>query len=113
MTEAVSDQETVLTREGRRAYWQSQVRQWQRSGLSKQAYCREHGLKAASLYRWCARLRAGETTQPGFVPVRLPSVGANGYALELMLVNGGVLRIGAGADPLWVSQLVRELERGC
>ena len=113
MTEVASEQGTVLTREGRRAYRQSQVQQWQRSGLSKQAYCREHGLKAASLYRWCARLRAGETTQPGFVPVRLPSIAANGYALELMLVNGGVLRIRADADPVWVSQVVRELERGC
>ena len=113
MTEAVSEQETLSTREGRWAYWKSHVEQWKRSGLSKQAYCREHGLKAASLYRWCTRLRDREKAKPSFIPVRLPSIAANGYALELELVDGRMLRIGADADPVWVSQLVRELERRC
>ncbi len=113
MTETVSEHGTVSTREGRRAYWQLHVEQWQRSGQSKQAYCREHGLKAASLYRWCAKLRDGDLRRPGFIPLRLASIAPNDYALELMLRDARVLRVGADADPVWVSQLVRELERAC
>ncbi len=113
MTEAVLAQGTVSTREERRAYWQAQVEQWQRSGLSKQAYCREHGLTAASLYRWCAKLDDGKKAKPGFIPLRLSGVVANGFALELTLGDGRVVRIGSDADPVWVAQLVRELERAC
>lgn len=113
MTEDVSEQRGLSTRDERRAYWLAHVEKWQQSGQSKQAYCREHGLKAGSLYRWCAKLHRGEKLKPTFIPVRLPRVTDNGYALELMLVNGGVLRIGADADPAWVAQLVRELERLC
>lgn len=113
MAEAVSEHETLSTREGRRAYWKSHVEQWQRSGQSKQAYCREHGLKPANLYRWCARLREAQETKPGFIPVRLSNVAPNGHVLELVLVDGRMLRMGADTDPVWVSQLVRELERQC
>ncbi len=112
MAEAVSEHGTESTREARRACWQAHVDQWQRSGLSKQVYCREHGLKAASLYRWCAKLGGGEKAKPGFIPLRL-SGAANGFALELTLGDGRVLRIGTDVDPVWVAQLVRELERAC
>ncbi len=113
MAEAVSEHGTDSTREARRAYWQAHLEQWKRSGLSKQAYCREHGLKAASLYRWCAKLGDGEKAKPGFIPLRLSSVVANGFALKLTLGDGRVLRIGTAVDPVWVAQLVRELERAC
>ncbi len=39
----------------RRAYWQGHLQRWRASGQSKQAHCREHGLKPANLYRWCAK----------------------------------------------------------
>lgn len=54
-----------------------------------------------------------EKAKPQFIPVRPPTVAANRYAAELMLVNGRVLRIGTDADPICTSQLGRELERAC
>jgi hypothetical protein len=95
-----------------RAYWQAHVHRWRDSGQSKQAYCREHGLRAANLYRWCAKLGEGPRQGPRFVPVQLPMVG-NGYPMELVLGGGWVLRIGTDADPRRVSELVQELERIC
>ena len=86
---------------------------WRDSGQSKQAYCREHGLKPANLYRWCAKLGDGQRQGPRFIPVQLPRLAGNGYAMELVLSGGRVLRIGADADPLQVSQLVQALERVC
>lgn len=97
----------------RRAYWQGHVQRWRASGQSKQAYCRDHGLKPANLYRWCAKLGDGQSQRPRFVPLQLPLLAGNGYVMELALGGGRVLRIGADADPRWVSQLVRELEREC
>ena len=95
-----------------RAYWQAHVQRWRDSGQSKQAYCREHGLRPANLYRWCAKLGEGQRPEPRFVPVQLPMVG-NGYPMEMVLGGGRVLRIGTDADPHRVSQLVQELERVC
>ena len=69
--------------------------------------------RAADLTEWGDRLLGGDKVKPAFIPVRLPRVAGNGYALELMLVNGAVLRIGADTDPVWVSRLVKELERTC
>lgn len=97
----------------RRAHWQSHIEDWKRSGQSKQAYCREHGLNRGSFQRWCGRLLRGKPTQLQFIPVRLPSVLSAGYALELTLANGRVLRIGGDADPAWVSQLVQALDGAC
>lgn len=94
MTEETSANSKLSTREGRRAYWREHIENWQQSGQSKQAYCREHGLKSASLYRWCGKLLRGEQRRPQFIPVRLPTIPAKRYAIELMLVNGRVLRIG-------------------
>lgn len=113
MKKALSENRELSTQEGRRAYWREHIEKWQQSGQSKQAYCREHSLKTANLYRWCAKLLKGEQRRPQFIPVRLPTLSANRYGLELMLVNGRVLRMGDDVDPVWVSQLVQELERAC
>ena len=113
MTEETLAKIKWSTREERRTYWREHIEKWQQSGQSKRAYCREHGLKTANLYRWCAKLLKGEQRRPQFIPVRLPSIPANRYAIELMLVNGRILHIGDDVDPVWVSQLVQELERAC
>jgi hypothetical protein len=95
-----------------RAYWQAHVQRWRDSGQGKQAYCREHGLRAANLYRWCAKLGEGQRQGPRFVPVQLPMVG-NDYPMELVLGGGRVLRIGADVNPQRVCELVQALERQC
>lgn len=42
-------------REQRRAFCRDTVQDWARSGLSKAAYAREHGLAAHQLCQWAAR----------------------------------------------------------
>jgi len=42
-------------REQRRAFWRETVQDWARSGLSKAAYAREHGLAAYQLGQWASR----------------------------------------------------------
>ena len=111
---AEPQQKQKTSRAERRAYWQFHIAGWKESGQSKQAYCREHHLNPASFYRWHRILRGGESDHaPSFIPLRLPVVTANRYAIELRLADGRELRIGGDADPWWVAQLVRALETPC
>ena len=93
----------------RRAYWRSHVESWGRSGQSKRDYCREHGLNPASFYRWCGQFHGQREKPLRLVPVRI----SNGYAVELTLGNGMVMRIAGQAEPKWVCELARELGQGC
>ena len=97
-------QEGRRTRAQTRSYWASHVESWGRSGQSKQAYCRAHGLSPASFYRWCGKVASGEKAKPVFVPLRLPVVSPGGYVLELILATGQRLRVGEGVDPAWGSR---------
>ena len=110
---ADTQQSKKTTRAERRAYWQSHIEGWKDSGRSKQAYCREHGLNPTSFYRWCGKLEGAETDKPRFVPLRLGVTAQGGYVVELVLATGGLVRVADGADPKWVSRLVRELDGSC
>ena len=88
----------------RRAYWQTHVERWRRSGQSVPAYGRSHGLKPGNLYRWSAKLAKDSATRPAFIPVRLPAVSRTAYAVEVTLPHGRTVRIAAGADPAWESR---------
>ena len=98
------------SRAERRAEWQTHVERWQRSGQSKLAYCRAHELNPASFYQWCRKLLGGESERPWFVLVHLPVAASS---IELTLSGGQRLRCSEGVDVVWVSRLVRELERAC
>ena len=49
------------------AYWAGHISDWQHSGLSQGAYCREHDLSQSSLIYW--RKRLGTTIGTKAVPV--------------------------------------------
>ena len=110
MAETAQDPGTPRTREQRRAEWQRHVACWQHSGGSKLAYCRAHDLNPASFYQWCRKLLGEKRERPRFVPVRLPVAARS---VELTLSGGQRLRCSEGVDVVWISALVRELERRC
>ena len=68
-----------------------------RSGLSIKQFCKDRGIAEHAFYGWRRRLRETE-------PVRFALVDRSGAAhapqwnLELLLVTGERLRIGAGVD---------------
>lgn len=77
----------------RQEYWQRQIVEQEKSGLSASAFCRARGIALASFYAWRRRL-------PGNAPVRfaLVETGATPEALELLWPTGERLRISAGVD---------------
>lgn len=58
---------------------QELVRLYHQSGLTQQAFCREHGVCAGSLSTWISRERAAIT---GFVPVSLPNTSEPGARIH-------------------------------
>jgi hypothetical protein len=80
-------------------FWRERIAEQERSGMSVKQFCKERELTECSFYAWRKRLRKKE-------PVRFALVdrGATRQeptmdgGLELVLVTGERLRIGAGVD---------------
>jgi len=101
--------------------WRRHVARWQRSGLSIRDYCVSEGLREANFYAWRRTLadrdrqaaRRGRSSIPAFVPIHVVNDGATSPprgAVEVVLANGRVLRVGAAFDPQVVRQLLALLE---
>lgn len=94
MAETVNEKKTTTKND----QWREQVAEQARSGLSVKQYCKKQGLTECSFYAWRKRLRG-----PGPVRFALVDRGAVRQelpteSLELVLVTGERLRIGAGVD---------------
>src|ERR1035438_8075411 len=82
-----------------RDQWRERIAEQVRSGVSIKQYCKDHGIAEQAFYAWRKRLRESE-------PVRFALVdrAGGGHApeckLELTLLTGERLRIGAGVDAL-------------
>ena len=109
----------IANRYWRAADAEQALEAWQRSGQTAAAFARDHGLSAARLLRWRARLEL--PTAPVFHPVRLvsrqqsnPIAPARPEPLELELRGGRRIRVPAGFDAELLEELVRTVEGwGC
>ena len=81
-----------------REYWSRQVAEWRGSGLSKKAYCEQHGVPYWSLCRWAGKLSPSQTP-PGDQLVELGPIGGGvenaeqRAAIELVVGDRYVLRL--------------------
>lgn len=127
------------SRSWHRARWREHVLAQGESGLSAAAYCREHGLKRRSFYRWRAVFRAAESGSPAgvdgvpvagtsasgsasgsvpspgpvaFAELRLPSLdcGAGASGVEVVLAGERRLRLESGFDEDTLRRAVVALE---
>lgn len=92
--------------------WAERIAAQQRSGLSVKHFCKEQGVSEYSFYAWRKRLQENG-------PVRFALVDRSARrqerpaeaALELVLVNGERLRIGAGVDMATLRTVVDVLRK--
>jgi transposase-like protein len=94
MTEAIEERTTTKTDQ-----WRERLAEQERSGLTVKRFCEERGITQYSLYAWRKRLREQGPVRFALVErggVRQEPASAPG--LELILVRGVRLRIGAGVD---------------
>jgi len=117
--------------EQREAHWRAVLAEWETSGLSQAAFCREHELSAKTFTWWKRELTRRDTVRAGrprgkgrtdasragtagFLPVRVagareaPRDGDGG--LEVVLVSGRRVRVGSDVDADVLARVVRVLE---
>jgi hypothetical protein len=93
-------------------FWQGQVAQWQDSGLTQVAYCRQQGLKVSQFGYWKKRLlpapsrEATSRAVPGFIPVQLASVRAT---VTVVLNERLRVEVHPGFDPATLRAVVQAL----
>ena len=93
------------------AIWPQHLNKFRTSGLSRRAYCREHGLKLHQLtYRLGRRGKAKASGKSAFarVIVAEPAAKAVARSATARLCFGGdvALEIDSGMDPVWIAQLI-------
>jgi len=126
---------------GKERFWQNNIGQQRRSGLSIREFCRQHGLTEPSFYAWRGELNRRRTARAEksrthaaksnrvnadgdrtrFASVRLvpDNVAALNIAtalqfaaIELVLPNGVLVRMPANAEPAIVAALLNAWEQG-
>ncbi len=88
------------TRASKEDFWRTHLVAWRESGLTKQEYCRQHGVSKSALGWWRTKLTrqtAGEVTLVP-VPFLKGAVGRNRITAGLTLVVGSHYRIEVGDD---------------
>lgn len=92
----------------RRAFWQDHLTQWQASGMTQVAYCRQQGLRVSQFGYWKKRLLPirSPDAAAGFIAVQMTSAGAT-----LAVVLNERLRVDVypGFDPATLRALVQAL----
>jgi hypothetical protein len=84
-------------REDRRVPWAKRISEQEASGLSVQAFCREHDVCAASFYHWRRRLRM--IADPvRFALIETKPAPDSAAPLELVFISGERLRIFRDTD---------------
>lgn len=100
--------------------WSKRLAACERSGLSRRAWCSEHGINVHTLDYWRSRLRAqpakprkSKRRSQALVPIVVSGAASAlaTRAIELRLPGGIELRA-ASLDARWVAALIREL-RAC
>ena len=104
-----------MKREGR-GYWEEQVKAFAASGLSRAAFCRQHGLRYNRLYAWQGRLAkaSAPTKAKAFVrakaaPARAVRDDGGPRGARLVTASGIALEFQASTDPRWIARVLAEL----
>lgn len=87
--------------------WHERVAHWRNTGLSADAYGREHNIDLERLKYWARRVeRAASGAQ--LLPVRIIAPVAPA-PLELRSPSGWSMRMDVGVDAAWLARLLQEL----
>ena len=92
--------------------WRRWIGEWRASGLSVRAFCERRGLATHRFYYWRRVLEQQAAEKAAFVPVQVVAdvFPAPTSALELVLVNGRIVRVAPGFDAATLRQLLTVLE---
>ena len=111
--------------EAKWAYWTKQIKEWQASGLSRNAYCKREGLKPTTFDYWRPLIvsnhsEAKTLAQPvsghdiTLVPVKVVAADeavrdVPQEALKLKSPSGWEMQLPVSVDPKWLIAVLRQL----
>jgi transposase len=105
-----------MSRVAKQAHWRKRVLAFERSGLTRRAWCAQEGVAAATLDYWRARIRnLAERSDQSLVPIvvsQAPKTQARpaaASAVEIDLGGGLRLRADAQVDAQWLANVLRGL----
>jgi hypothetical protein len=114
----MSDVTVELAQRRRRSRVEAEqlVREYELSGLTREAFCAGHGLTVASLDKYRRRhCRATESGEGRLVPVEelsgISAAASGGIALWVELANGRRIGVGGGFDAAVLRRLVQVVEQ--
>jgi len=90
--------------------WRERIAEQARSGLSIRQFCKDHGIAEHAFYGWRKRLREAEPVRFALVD-RTGALHGREWSLELTLLSGERLRIGAGVDAVTLRTVLEALRR--
>jgi hypothetical protein len=99
-------------------FWRRLLAKWRKSDLSVRSFCLVHGVCERRFHRWRHVLQQRDGQDVRFVPVNIVpdektvSAADGSAALELVLKDGRLLRIGTGFDAATLTRLLALLEEG-
>ena len=103
----------ALKKSDLRIFWEQHRSKYNTSGLTRTAYCREHGLKLHQLaYHLRQAGKADRGQKSGFAKIivkSLPQVSVR--ACARLIIGGGVMEFDPGIDPTWVARLISAVGR--
>lgn len=106
-----------MTRAERREMWRERVAEFQASGKSVAAWCREHEFKEHQLRYWLRKFMPVESTQPStrWLPIAVleseQHVDSDGQLL--VRVGGATIEIRPGFNPSLLADVVQVLMDRC
>lgn len=94
-----------MANEERAAYWQQVLERWQKSGLTKEQFCRQEDISVKRLYYWRRRIEQRKklvsrpkvcslSRQRAFVPITV--VDRSGTASNSKIVGGITIQLRSG-----------------
>jgi hypothetical protein len=87
--------------------WHKRVAHWRSTGLSPEAYAREHDIGLERLKYWVRRVERS-SSGAHLLPVRVSAPAASS-PLGLLSPSGWSMRMDGGVDAGWLARLLQEL----
>jgi hypothetical protein len=104
-----------MSRLAKQVHWRKRVLAFERSGLTRVAWCAREGVATATLDYWRRRSRAVvEGLKPALIPIvvsdtRVAEAVGTGGTLEIDLGGGVRLRADAQVSAQWLASVLRGL----
>ncbi len=84
----------------------SKIREWQQSGLSQKAFCKQYNVTYSNFHYWYKRFRDVDPPRSsGFVPLQISDARASIFA-SVIFSGGGSVQLHQAVSPGYIKELL-------